>query len=66
MTPMCLGMIERCLDESVKYAKERTQWGKPIAAFQLVQEKLATMFTARTIARTLLLRQLEAEQDGRA
>ncbi len=64
MTPMCLGMIERCLAESVKYAKERTQWGKPIAAFQLVQEKLATMFTARTIVRTLLLRQLEAEQTG--
>jgi alkylation response protein AidB-like acyl-CoA dehydrogenase len=64
MTPMCLGMIERCLDESVKYAKERTQWGKPIATFQLVQEKLARMYTARTIVRTLLLRQLEAERAG--
>jgi len=64
MTPMCLGMIERCLAESVKYAKERTQWGKPIATFQLVQEKLATMYTARTIVRTLLLRQLEAEHAG--
>jgi hypothetical protein len=64
MTPMCLGMIERCLAESVKYAKERTQWGKPIASFQLVQEKLATMYTARTLVRTLLLRQLEAEQTG--
>lgn len=38
--------------------------GKPIAAFQLVQEKIATMFTARTIVRALLLRQLEAERDG--
>jgi alkylation response protein AidB-like acyl-CoA dehydrogenase len=64
MTPMCLGMIERCLAESVKYAKERIQWGKPIATFQLVQEKLATMYTARTIVHTLLLRQLEAEQTG--
>jgi alkylation response protein AidB-like acyl-CoA dehydrogenase len=64
MTPMCLGILERCLDESVRYAKERTQWGKPIASFQLVQEKIARMYTARTIAKTLLLRQLEAEQSG--
>jgi alkylation response protein AidB-like acyl-CoA dehydrogenase len=64
MTPMCLGMIERCLDESVKYARERKQWGRPIADFQLVQEKIAKMYTARTIARTLLLRQLEAERTG--
>jgi alkylation response protein AidB-like acyl-CoA dehydrogenase len=64
MTPMCLGMLERCLDESVKYAKERTQWGKPIASYQLVQEKIARMYTARTIVRTLLLRQLEAEREG--
>ena len=64
MTPMCLGMIERCLDESVKYAKERKQWGRPIAEFQLVQDKIARMYTARTIVRTLLLRQLEAEGSG--
>jgi alkylation response protein AidB-like acyl-CoA dehydrogenase len=64
MTPMCLGMIERCLDESVKYAKERVQWGRPIASYQLVQEKIAQMYTARTIVKTMLLRQLEAERDG--
>jgi alkylation response protein AidB-like acyl-CoA dehydrogenase len=64
MTPMCLGIIERCLDESVKYAKEREQWGTPIAGFQLVQEKIAKMFTARSIGRTLLFRQLEAEAAG--
>jgi alkylation response protein AidB-like acyl-CoA dehydrogenase len=66
MTPMCLGMVERCLDESVKYAKERKQWGRAIAEFQLVQEKIAKMFTARTIVKTLLLRQLEAERVGAA
>ena len=64
MTPMCLGMIERCLDESVRYAKDRRQWGRPIAEFQLVQEKIAKMYTARTIARALLFRQLEAEREG--
>jgi alkylation response protein AidB-like acyl-CoA dehydrogenase len=64
MTPMCLGMIERCFDESVKYAKDRQQWGRPIAEFQLVQEKIAKMYAAMTIVKTLLLRQLEAERLG--
>jgi hypothetical protein len=64
MTPMCLGMIERCLDESVMYAKERKQWGRAIADFQLVQAKIATMYTAKTIVKTLLLRQLEADRLG--
>jgi alkylation response protein AidB-like acyl-CoA dehydrogenase len=58
MTPMCLGIVERCLEESVKYAKTRAQWGAPIASFQLIQEKIARMYTARTIMQTLLFRQL--------
>lgn len=61
MVPMTLGIVDRCLEESVRYAKEREQWGKPIATFQLVQEKIARIYTARTIMLALLLRQLEAE-----
>jgi alkylation response protein AidB-like acyl-CoA dehydrogenase len=64
MTPMCLGIVDRCLEESVRYAKEREQWGKPIATFQLVQEKIARMYTARSIIHALLMRQLEAERAG--
>jgi len=64
MTPMCLGIVDRCLEEAVRYAKEREQWGKPIATFQLVQEKLARIYQARTIMKTLLLRQLESEAQG--
>jgi acyl-CoA dehydrogenase len=64
MTPMCLGIVDRCLDESVRYAKERVQWGQPIATFQLVQEKIARMYTARTIIHALLMRQLAAEGAG--
>lgn len=64
MTPMCLGIVDRCLEECVKYAKEREQWGKPIAAFQLVQEKIAKIYTARSIIFALLMRQLEAEKAG--
>jgi alkylation response protein AidB-like acyl-CoA dehydrogenase len=65
MTPMSLGIIDRCLDESVRYAKERTQWGKPIATFQLIQEKIAKMYVARSIVHALLMRQLEAEKAGK-
>jgi alkylation response protein AidB-like acyl-CoA dehydrogenase len=64
MTPMCLGMVDRCLEESVTYAKQREQWGKPIATFQLVQEKIAHMYTARSIIHALLMRQLEADRAG--
>ena len=64
MTPMCLGIVDRCLEESIKYAKQREQWGKPIATFQLVQEKIARIYTARSIIFALLLRQLEADKAG--
>jgi alkylation response protein AidB-like acyl-CoA dehydrogenase len=64
MTPMCLGIVDRCLEESVRYAKERVQWGKPIATYQLVQEKIARMYTARTVIHALLMRQLEADRAG--
>ena len=64
MTPMCVGIVDRCLEESVKYAKSREQWGRPIASFQLVQEKIARIYTARSLMMTLLLRQLEADKTG--
>src|SRR5262245_2746239 len=37
---MSLGIIERCLDLCVKYAKERVQFGRPIGDYQLIQLKL--------------------------
>jgi alkylation response protein AidB-like acyl-CoA dehydrogenase len=64
MTPMCLGIVERCLEEATRHARERTQWGRPIATFQLVQEKLAQMYVARSTMFTLFLRQLEALRSG--
>jgi alkylation response protein AidB-like acyl-CoA dehydrogenase len=62
MTPMALGIVDRCLEESIRYAKDRVQWGKPIATFQLVQEKIARMYVVRSIIHALLMRQLEAER----
>jgi len=38
-----VGMAQSCLDACIKYAKERHQFGKPIASFQLVQEVIARM-----------------------
>jgi butyryl-CoA dehydrogenase len=38
-----IGMAQSCLDACIKYAKERHQFGKPIASFQLVQEIIARM-----------------------
>ena len=40
-----LGAAMACLDIALKYSKERVQFGKPLAAFQLTQEKLVHMFT---------------------
>lgn len=40
-----LGIAEAAFEASVKYAKERVQFGKPIASFQLIQQKIADMYT---------------------
>jgi len=49
-----LGGAQRCLDEAVKYAKERSQFGQPIAEFQNTQFQLADMATDLEAARALL------------
>lgn len=53
---MALGMIERCLELSVRYARERVQFGRPIGEFQLIQEKLARMEVARQNVENTLFR----------
>lgn len=49
-----LGGAQRCLDEAVKYTKERQQFGKPIADFQNTQFMLADMATDLEASRALL------------
>jgi isovaleryl-CoA dehydrogenase len=39
-----LGSMRSCLELSLKYSQERVQFGKPIASFQSIQEKLANMY----------------------
>jgi alkylation response protein AidB-like acyl-CoA dehydrogenase len=50
------GLVRAALEASVKYAKERTAFGKPIAEHQLIQEKIARMSQDYEIARVLYLR----------
>ncbi len=61
---MSLGIVERCLELSVKYAKERVQFGKPIGEFQLIQEKLARMEVARLNIQNLVFRAIESAEKG--
>ncbi len=49
-----LGMAQELLEMSIKYAKNRVQFGKPIGEYQLIQGMLADMFTEITAARSLL------------
>jgi butyryl-CoA dehydrogenase len=52
----CVGIAQGCLDASVAYARERTQFGKPIAGFQLVQELIADIAVETEAARLLTWR----------
>ena len=49
-----LGGAQRCIDEAVRYTKDRSQFGKAIAEFQNTQFTLADMQTELEAARTLL------------
>ncbi|HET8706557.1 MAG TPA: acyl-CoA dehydrogenase family protein, partial [Pseudomonadales bacterium] len=62
---MALGIVERCLELSVNYAKTRVQFGKPIADFQLIQEKLAKMEVARVNLQNMVYRYIELVAAGR-
>jgi glutaryl-CoA dehydrogenase (non-decarboxylating) len=50
------GLIRACLEASVRYANERTAFGREIGKFQLVQQKIARMVQSYDAARLLYLR----------
>ncbi len=60
-----IGGIEAALEMSIKYAKEREQFGQPIANFQLIQAKLADMYTDLEAARHMAQRALWLAQQGK-
>ena len=65
MPALCLGIIERCVEESVRYAKTRVQFGRPIAEFQAIAFKLARMELALENARNLVFKLAWAQRAGK-
>jgi alkylation response protein AidB-like acyl-CoA dehydrogenase len=61
---MAFGIIERCLELCVQYAKDRVQFGQPIGEFQLIQDKLARMEVARLNVQNLVFRYIEMSAAG--
>ncbi len=49
-----VGIMQACLDLVLPYVRERRQFGKPIGEFELIQAKLATMYTQMNAARSYL------------
>lgn len=60
----CVGIVQGCLEETVKYTGEREQFGRPIASFQLVQEMIADMSVDADAARLLTWRAADLMQRG--
>jgi glutaryl-CoA dehydrogenase len=60
-----IGSAMACYEASVRYAKERTQFGKPIGSFQLVQRQLSLMLTEITAAQLLNLRVGRLKDEGK-
>jgi len=52
----CVGVAKLALENSVKYAKERVQFGKPICQFGLIKHKIAEMATRTYIAESMVYR----------
>jgi alkylation response protein AidB-like acyl-CoA dehydrogenase len=52
----CVGICQGSLDAAVRYSKERIQFGRPIASFQLVQEMLTDIAVRTDAARMLVWR----------
>src|SRR5690606_24795252 len=61
-----LGAAMDCYDSALRYSKERIQFGKPIAGFQLTQKKLAEMITEITKAQLLTWRLGVLKNEGKA
>ena len=62
----CLGVIEDCLIESLRYAQERRQHGKAIGKHQLVQEHLTAIEMARIATEALVMKAAAAKDAGSA
>ncbi len=62
---MCVGIAQACLDASVKYARERVQFGQSISKFQAIQFKLADMKKNIELGRLMYLKGGWLKDNGR-
>ena len=60
----CVGICQGCVDASVRYAKDRKQFGRAIGSFQLVQDLIARMIVDTEAARLLVFRAGHLKNQG--
>ncbi|MEN9825257.1 MAG: hypothetical protein RI953_1002 [Pseudomonadota bacterium] len=65
LAAMSLGIARACLDHSLKYSQERSQFGESIVNFQSVSEKLANMYIGYRAARALVYEAAQVIDEGR-
>src|SRR5439155_10667605 len=61
---VCVGIAERLIADAVAYAKDRKQFGQPLADFQLVQAMIADSKTETLAARALVLEAARLKDEG--
>jgi alkylation response protein AidB-like acyl-CoA dehydrogenase len=64
LSAICVGAAQAVLETALQYAKEREQFGEPIARFQLIKEKFANMQMELDAARLLMYRAAWLIQEG--
>ncbi len=64
ISAVCVGIAERLIADSLRYAMERKQFGQPIAEFQLVQAMLADSRTGAYAARCMVVDAARRKDDG--
>jgi len=64
ISAVCVGAAERLIADSVAYAKERQQFGKPIAEFQMIQAMIADSVAEAKAAKALVLQTARAKDRG--
>lgn len=62
---LALGCVQRCIDESIDYAKSRTAFGRPIGSFQLIQAKIADLSAELESVRLLTYMAARLKDAGR-
>lgn len=64
ISAVCVGAAERLIADSIAYARERQQFGKPIAEFQLIQAMIADSVAECKAAKALVLQTAQAKDRG--